>query len=210
IGLEPPPVKMTTFLSALRSPREGTLQRWWFQPDYDCLKITSDRLAVEIVGQGVQLLAEDMAIGPGDKPLNPLAQVSKPSRLFATAFTRKYPAIAAASPVYAQMRNGIDLLVAAALLQHEDWFGRCGWTAELLVDETRLPTENFVAPRQVACGVNALWKGNRLLSPSGGVSLLPHLALDPKRQQADEDGAVQRACQQAAYQGLDKERWWWD
>jgi len=210
IGLEPPPVKMTTFLGALRSPRDGTLQRWWFQPEYDCLKMTRDRLAVEIIGQGVQLLAEDMAIGPGGKQLNPTARVSKASRLFATAFTRKYPQIAAASPVYAQMRNGIDMLVAAALLQHEDWYGRGGWTADTLYSEASLPTETFAAPRQVACGVNAVWKGNRLLSPAGGVSLQPSLALDPVRRQADDNGTLQRTAEQVAGQRADDDRWWWD
>ena len=39
IGAEPPPVKMTTFLDALQSPQQGTLQRWWFTPDYKCVKL---------------------------------------------------------------------------------------------------------------------------------------------------------------------------
>ncbi len=210
IGLEPPPVKMTTFLDALRHPRDGTLQRWWFQPDYACLKITKDRLAVQLVGQGVQLLAEDMAIGPGGKQLNPTARVSQASRLFATAFTRKYPQIAAASPVYAQLRNGIDLLVAAALMQHEDWYGLSRWEAETFCHETRWPTETFAAPRQVACGVNAVWKGNRLLVPAGGVSLQPHLALDPKDQRADDDGSLQEAARQVLLPEAPADRWWWD
>src|SRR5207244_13189756 len=49
IGVEPPPVKMVTFLSALDSPRESSLERWWFTPNYDCVKITDDRLAMELV-----------------------------------------------------------------------------------------------------------------------------------------------------------------
>ncbi|MBC7851997.1 MAG: DUF1598 domain-containing protein, partial [Pirellulaceae bacterium] len=63
IGLEPPPVKMMTFLSALDSPREATLQRWWFTPDYDCVRASEDRLAMELVGQGVKLQTEDIRLG---------------------------------------------------------------------------------------------------------------------------------------------------
>ena len=59
IGLEPPPVK-SEFLSALDSPREATLQRWWFTPDYDCVRASEDRLAMELVGEGVKLQTEDI------------------------------------------------------------------------------------------------------------------------------------------------------
>lgn len=47
IGLEPPPVKMVTYLSELQSPRTGLLERWWFTPHYDGLKVSDDRLAME-------------------------------------------------------------------------------------------------------------------------------------------------------------------
>ncbi len=209
IGLEPPPVKMATFIGSLRSPREGTLQRWWFQPHYDCLKVTQDHLGMELVGQGVQLLSEDLAIGPGGKLLNPTAQVSPASRLFTTSFTQKYPDIAAASPVYAQMRNCIDLLIAAAFMQREDLYGRVGWRMTTLADEKSVPTSIFPAPKQVECLVNVVWKGNRLLSPAGGVSLQPHEALSAERLQADEDGKLGGAYQ--ALEGKsDRERWSWD
>ena len=63
IGAETPPVKMTTFLGALSSAPQGTLQRWWFTPDYKCVRLAPDKLAAELVGQGVQLQAEDKLIG---------------------------------------------------------------------------------------------------------------------------------------------------
>src|SRR5262249_29658286 len=64
IGLEPPPVEMVTFIAALNSARMSAMQRWWFTPHYDCVKVTDDRLAMELVGQGVQLQNEDMTLGP--------------------------------------------------------------------------------------------------------------------------------------------------
>ena len=52
IGLQPPPVKMMTFIRAVTSARNGGLQRWWFTPNYDAVRITEDRLAMQLVGQG--------------------------------------------------------------------------------------------------------------------------------------------------------------
>ena len=40
--------------------------------------------------------------------------------MFTDAFTKKYPEIAARSPVYAQLRNLVDMAVAAAYLQEHD------------------------------------------------------------------------------------------
>ena len=209
IDLEPPPVKMKTFLGALRNPRDGTLQRWWFQPQYECLKTTDDQLAAELVGQGVQLLSEDLAIGPNGKQLNPTARVSQASRLYASTFTKKYPQIAAASPVFAQLRSGINLLVAAAFLQHEDWYARAGWKMTTLNRPEQLPVAVLPAPRQVACAVNVTWKGNRLLSPAGGVSLQPYRALDPMHRVKD-DGTVRQTSDQVRTRHGDDDRWWWD
>jgi hypothetical protein len=209
IGIEPPPVKMATFLSALDSPREATLQRWWFTPEYDGIRITGDSLAMELVGQGVKLQAEDIRIGPdgalaaaGEKP-------GKASQLFCSAFTKKYPDIAAASPVYAQLRNMTDQAIVAAFLRRHDLYARAGWTADVLRDEGRLPCETLAAPKQVACVVNWQWKGARLLTPAGGgVSIDAEAALEPDRLLADEQGRLEQQRKQLPRGGDD--RWWWD
>src|SRR5262245_46349030 len=135
IGAEPPPVKMTTFLDALQSPQQGMLQRWWLTPDYKCFKLAADGMAAEIIGQGVQLQAEDKLIGPGGTLAAASGRPNKASELFTLSFTRKYPEIAAASPVYAQLRSVIDLAVAAALIRRSDYYAKAGWRASVLRDE---------------------------------------------------------------------------
>lgn len=211
IGAEPPPVKMTTFIWALDSPREGTLQRWWFTPNYQCLKLTPDNLAAEFIGQGVQLQGEDKLIGAdgslaaagGPKP-------GKASELFTLSFTRKYPEIAAASPVYAQLRNVIDLTIAAALIRRHDYYALAGWNAELFRDEASLPTETLPEPKRVPCVVNSLWKGNRLLTPAGGgVFIRPDEALESSNVAADKDGSLAR-LQSDMLRVPAKDTWWWD
>ncbi|MEK6247321.1 MAG: DUF1598 domain-containing protein [Planctomycetales bacterium] len=210
IGLEPPPVKMATFLGVLQRPSGNMLQRWWFQPDYDCIRVTKDHSALQLTGHGVQLLSEDMAIGPDGQLLDPKAKVGKASRLFTQSFTKKYPKIAAASPVYAQLRNCIDMLIAAAFIRHQDYYGQAGWSMPLLVSEDSLPTEILSAARQVDCNVNVQWKGNRLISPAGGVSVSADRALDEKNWQVDEDGKLRKIYREANGDALPNDSWWWD
>lgn len=209
IGLESAPVKMVTFIGALNSARNGALQRWWFTPNYECVRVADDRLAMELVGQGVRLQSEDKVIGPGGKLLNERAVPNKASDMFVASFTEKYEAIAAREPVFAQMRNCIDLLVAAAFLQREDFYGRTAWDARVLLSERQLPTRTHNTPRKAPCAANSLWKGNRLLTPAGGgVSILPHRALSPERVLKD-DGSVAKLRRQTS-ERLPEDRWWWD
>ena len=71
----------------------------------------------------------------------------KASELFTTSFTKKYPEIAAKSPVYAQMRNMIDVIIAAAFIRQEDYYGRADWTLGVFADEEALPVETLANPR---------------------------------------------------------------
>jgi hypothetical protein len=208
IGLEEPPVRMTTFLSALTAPPRNALQRWWFTPNYDCVKVSDDRLAMELLGQGVQLQTEDKVIGPDGSLMDHVGPPNKASELFTQAFTKKYVEISDRLPVYAQMRNLFDLAVAAAYIRQQDFYGQTGWQSTVIRDEQAFPVATLPTPKKVACVVNAVWKGNRLLSPAGGgVSAAPEEALDAKRVVKDSDGKLNgvRIKQPAA-----AEDWWWD
>ena len=209
IGLEPPPVDMVTFLSALNSVRMSSMQRWWFTPHYDCVKVTEDRLAMELVGQGVQLLSEDMTLGPDGKLLAAGRKPNKASVMYTTAFTKKYAQISARAPVFAQLRNMIDLVVAAAFIRDQDYYGRAAWRQGVLAGEARLSVETLSTPKQVQCVVNALWKGDQLFVPAGGVSIHPDLALEKARLQVDKDGKL-NARREKIGESLPPERWWWD
>ena len=198
IGTEPPPIRMTTFIDALQSPQQGMLQRWWFTPDYKCVKLADDRLAAELVGQGVQLLAEDKLIGADGSLTAAGARPNKASELFTLSFTRKYPEIAAASPVYAQLRMLIDLAIAAALIRRHDCYAASDWDAAVFRDEKKLSVETLPEPKRVPCVVNSLWKGSRLFTPAGGgISIRPDEALEEGNLLPDENGSLRRTARAA-------------
>jgi hypothetical protein len=210
IGLEPPPVEMVTFIAAVNSVRMSSMQRWWFTPFYDCVKVTPDHLAMELVGQGVQLQNEDMALGADGKLLGGGGKKpNKASVRFTTSFTKKYAAISARAPIYAQLRNMIDLAVVAAFLRDEDYYGKAGWRQGVLAQEDRLPVETLATPKQVQCVANAVWKGNQLFVPAGGVSIHPHLALETERLKPDKDGQL-KSRRETIGEKLPLDRWWWD
>jgi hypothetical protein len=107
------------------------------------------------------------------------------------------------------MRNLFDLAIAAAYIRQQDFYTQSGWQAPNLRDERSLPASTLPTPKKVQCVINAVWKGNRLLSPAGGgVSLIPDEALDPKRITKDANGDLDRSRNSLARAPTDV--WWWD
>jgi len=72
-----------------------------------------------------------------------------------------------------------------------------------------LPVKTWPTPKTAAPTANAVWKGSRLLVPAGGVSMIPEMALDPKRILSDKDGTLALRYKQVG-RSRKTETWWWD
>jgi hypothetical protein len=211
IGLEQPPVKMVSFVDRVNPAQvsRSALFRWYFTPDYQCVRVTQDRLAMELVGDGVKLIGEDELVASGGQRQT-AGTSNKASRAFVASFTEAYPRLAERSPVYAELRNLIDLSVAAAFLQKEGYYAKAGWKMELLGDEKAFPIETYHAPKMVGSAVAAIWKGNRLMTPiGGGVHIEPAMAIQRDNLLPDENNRVSELRGQTSVKS-DKGRWWWD
>ena len=212
VGVEPPPVRMTTFASALTTASAGSLERWWFTPAYDGLRTSPDRLAMRITGQGVELQAEnkeilaDGTIVPVRHQTRSAGRGNKATRVFATSFTRRYGDIAAASPVFAQLRQMTDFLIVAAFMRRHDWYRQSRFEPTLFLQEDSYPIDTLPRPHSAAVVVNAFWKQNRLFTPAGGgVSIEAEKAIEEMVD--DESLDARRKEILPAEQAT---TWWWD
>jgi hypothetical protein len=212
IGLENPPVRIPSYVSRAnpRSVARNALQRWYFTPNYDCVRVSDDELAMALEGEGVQLMSEDQFVqADGARAVS--ASLDRASQEFVNTFTAKYAELAAKEPVYAQLRNLIDMTIAAAFIQQRDYYGQASWQMTVFGSEARFPVETYPEPKQVETAVNAVWKGNTLMTPvGGGVSIRPLLALASDRIKPDEKGELKALHEQTSIQALPKDRWWWD
>ncbi|HVX59823.1 MAG TPA: DUF1598 domain-containing protein [Pirellulales bacterium] len=213
IGAERVPYKkLVTYISKAdpASANRNALQRWYFMPEYECLRVSEDRQAMEMVGWGVKLVGENEFVAANGQR-SQAGRASRASTAFTKSFTQYYPEIAARSPVYAQLRNLIDMAVAAAFIQHEDFYGTSGWDMPLLGDESRFPVETHHAPAQVESVVTSVWKGSRLMTPiGGGVHIEAGMALQSQNVMPDEGGKVAEVRQKTELDHLKPGQWWWD
>ena len=212
IGLERPQVRGMKSFVDLASPAQvsrNALSRWYFVPDYKCVRSSDDGMAMELVGDGVKLVGEQELVSAGGKRSSS-AIGSRASKAFVMGFTKAYPQLAAASPVYAELRNLIDLLVGAAYIQHEDMYHKAGWDMAVFGDERAFPVRLYRAPTQVESAVNAVWKGNTLMTPiGGGVQIEAEAALDPENVLSD-DGKKVATLRKSTEINLADGQWWWD
>lgn len=212
IGLERPPVKLASYVDKADPAQvsRNALQRWFFTPDYECVRVSGDRMAMELVGDGVKLVGENEVVG-ADGQRKRAGSTNRASELFVQGFTRKYPELARKSPVYAQLRNLIDMAVAAAFIQQEDYYSQTGWSMETLGNEALLSVETYQTPVQVDSAVASVWKGNRLMTPvGGGVHIEAETALDPSHLLQDKKGKVHEHRLQTRLDHLAEGQWWWD
>jgi hypothetical protein len=165
---------------------------------------------MQLVGDGVKLIGEDEVV-TADGSRRAAGRQNRASSLFVKGFTKAYPELASKSPVYAQLRNLIDMLVASAFIQEQDYYGKAGWSMELFGSEKAYPVETGQSPRWAATAVNSRWTGNRLMTPiGGGVSIHAARALDSENLLSDEEGQVKAVRNQIDIKALAKDKWWWD
>ena len=88
IGLERPPVKISSYVSKANPNRvaRNALQRWFFVPNYESVRVSEDALAMELVGEGVKLIgANEMVAANGTRAA--AGTVDRASQLFVKSFT---------------------------------------------------------------------------------------------------------------------------
>jgi len=212
IGIEPPPVRMATYIdkASAADVSRNALQRWFFTPNYECVRVAEDELAMELVGQGVKLIGESELVAAGGQRAA-AGGTNKASALYCQAFTANYPQIAARSPVYGQLKNLIDLAIAAAFIQKQDYYAQAGWKMETLGDEHQYAIETYETPKTVETACTAIWKGTRLMTPvGGGVQMEPLRAVQSENRLKDDKGTVKQAHGSVKLEHLTKGQWWWD
>ncbi len=210
LGMEKPPVRIASYVDRATSSSANSLERWYFIPDYHSARVAADSLGLELIGDTVKLVSENQVVQKdGRRAIS--GGKNKASELFTTTFTKKYPELAARLPVFAEMRNAIDLIIAAAFINQQDFYTQSGWQAELFHDEGSLAVETYNTPLQVETVCTAVWKGSRLFTPvGGGVTIQARDALTAANLLPDDDGKISEIREGVDLQNLPADRWWWD
>lgn len=206
IGIEPPPIKMSTFYNQIKSPPKEVLQRWWFVPNYERIGISEDRLSANLVGAGIKLLTENYDRDGKGGMQKSKRKPTAASKSYSDSFTKNFEQIAKLSSSFGQLRNATDLLVAAAFLQRENLYSKVDWQPKWISDQ-RIEYGPRLPIKSAPCLVNSKWKGRRFFTlAGGGISIAPFEAFKPDNLLtiSKRTFAANRPAE------IGDGRWWWD
>lgn len=214
MGHDPSPVQGVVNyldLAARRSISARQPQhRWWFVARYDALQHTPDGNAWELVGQGVRVSTAPTSAGTKNRP----RKAAPAARQFAELFTKHFPALSRAVPVFAALENDVSLAVAAEIIARR-YYGSAKQSARYrpshLADRAACPVPRYSVPRLVPSLVSYRRGRNRqwLISVSGGVEINP-TQLVKKTARAAEEKSELPALQKTVRLPAAETRWWWD
>ena len=180
--------------------------RWWFAMQYDPVEVSADRCAFRLAGQGVRVLSETELLSARGQRVH-TGQSDELNRRFVDSFTEHFEELAAAYPLYDELRNVFDMALVLAIIERESLLERVGWKAELFASADVLRLPQVAVPREVETVVNhrVINRRHIIAGISGGVWVDAHNSLDIKV--AGESKTAAPASRQPP---ADAELWWWD
>ncbi len=205
---DPSPIAgLSGYLSMIPSGGRGMnnmAPRWWLSTDYLPLLRDDAGLAWELQGPGVKVLSEEEFIG-NDGSRTSANRVNPHAQRWAENMTRKYDELSSKDTIFAELRNVMDLAVISALLVREQLPQKASLSMPLLLDNQRLPTDDYGVATQTPSISSAVHKGSSwVISVSGGVEIQSQ---NVAARQAKKPELSQLQQQQGV---ADAKRWWWN
>jgi len=152
----------------------------------------------------VQALTEDTRFGL-DGTAKRTGKANPLAARWSEAFTDKYAELSGGLPIFAELRNCIDLAVVAALIVKHDLPRKARYAFPLLMSTGDIKPASLEVPKTIASQANMVRKGSqRIVTISGGVEINSWAAADKIEARADLSESRRQATAKTV------RRWWWD
>jgi len=206
MGIDKSPIRgLPSFLSMIKSPKiKNMMPRWWLEDDYEAIHTDEEGLSFEIRGGGVKAMTEEDVVA-ADGTRSGTGKASPLAQKWADNMTKNYEALSRKSPIFAELRNCMDLSVVAALIASENLTERAGMDIDMLLDDSTIRLPQYAAAKQVPTIVShKKIRGYHAFTASGGVSLNAW-RVAARREQDAEVGK-----QRATATEPESAAWWWN
>ena len=209
MGFDPLPVagmqNYMQLIGAAAANVTNVMPRWWLAPRYEPLLTDADGMSWELRGPGVMAMAEEDLVNAAGQRVKTTQAVSPNVRKWADSLTAHYEEISQKDPVFAELRNCMDLAVVGALLMKEQLMEKADLHPTCLYNDQKLGLARYNPPKQVDSKASYVKKGKDwIICVSGGVQFQPW-AIVQKHDTSAELGPVRTAAMKAH-----TDSWWWN
>ena len=178
--------------------------RWWLASDYEPVLCDEERSAWKIRGKAIKAMTgEDFLSSNGQKIA--IQQRNHLAQKWADDFTRHYPELSVAMPVFGQLRNCMDLAVLSALLTKHNLWSRAQLEGEILRSADQIRLVEFAVPQFTPPQISYA-KGRKgwIVTLSGGVDLNGWSVASNLQTDTDLNAIQNNAITRTT------DHWWWD
>ncbi len=208
MGVVKSPVSgLPSFVELLaRSTAPLPTPRWWLTCNYEAIQRSEDGSVWRLHGPGVKVLTEENLVEVTGRVRPQQGQTSPIAEKWARLMTEKYEDLSLKMPIFAELRNLMDLSIVAAIIQMHDLRSVAQCELPILFGQTsELPTETWNAPKTVdtVCTF-APTRGGWLVTTAGGVQI--------ESWALAEKAAIQQELDSYRSEGRRPENsaWWWN
>ena len=209
MGIVASPVKqLPSYLQMSKNARHNASQnpRWWMACNYDAMRRSEDGLAWKLSGQGVKTETEQDLIEQ-DGSVTGAGRSDKLASLWANRMTENFEQLSKEMPIFADLRNVIDLTVVATLITQQRLDKKAGIDLTVLREENEYHSPGkFAEPKAVQPECSFV-HGSRgwTITASGGVDINGFVVVE--KQELDTTLADTKSDALAT---SDRRTWWWD
>lgn len=152
-------------------PPLNAAPRWWIAPEYEPIAYSHDRSVWRITGPGFKVVSED-GFARADGSIVDLGGSSPTTAAWSEEFNAERKRLQARYPIFAELRNCIDLSVVAALIYQHRLLERAECPLPTLIDAEDVQPARLPAPRSIASVASLMPAGREVIvAVSGGVEI---------------------------------------
>lgn len=210
MGLEAAPIRKFPSMLELAQRKDANFNsaapRFWMECNYRPLAKSEDNSVWQIRGTGVKTLTEEQYFNK-DGERKSARKVNKFAKAWADAMTERFEELAAAEPVFRELRNLMDMSVAAAIIEQEGMLSQVNLDLSNISGKSEqpvsIPVWNVPETVPAECSFVQLSR-SWLVTASGGVQVDSWaIAANSK---------VVPSISSIGASALDRtaERWWWN
>lgn len=208
MGLAPSPVAgLPSYLEMARNASHGGGQnpRWWMACDYEAMAKSDDGLAWKLSGGRVKTMTEQDLVS-SDGTVAGAGKTDKLAQAWADKMTAQYDEIAKQVPVFADLKNVMDLTVVATLIVQEGLAEKAGVDLDPMSgSDSVVELASYAVPRSVDPQCSFIHgRSGWVVTASGGVDINA-FSIVQNQTVVSSVAEVKTAALAAA-----ADRWWWN
>ncbi|MDR0870878.1 MAG: DUF1598 domain-containing protein [Planctomycetaceae bacterium] len=203
LGLESSNVRgLPSYTSLINGSQSQRTPRFWLAPEYGTVSYDSQKNVWQLSEVKVKALTDDEYIDSRSNSRQSSGKVDKAAMNWCGKMNAHYDALCKVDPVFGDLKNCMELAIAAALIQREGLLEKADCKLPTFAENSQAKPVSYPVPKNVPSQSVISRAGQSIIIACGGVEINPFVPV----QNAKLDSALDKSAKDLAK--TDGKAWW--